>query len=60
MKFKALNIFVTASMALTAAAQDLKTEVVVDRTVEPAERAATRLGGLTPVSYTHLTLPTIA
>lgn len=35
-------------MALTAAAQDLKTEVVVDRTVEPAERAATRLGGLTP------------
>jgi len=34
--------------AFAAGAQDLKTEVVVDRTVEPAERAASRLGSLTP------------
>lgn len=35
-------------------AQNLSTEVVVDRTIQPKERAATRLGGLTPV----LVLPT--
>ncbi len=30
-------------------AQNLSTEVVVDRTIQPKEHAATRLGGLTPV-----------
>ncbi len=45
------TVFTACALTLTAIAadaQDLKTEVVVDRTVEPAERAATRLGGLTP------------
>lgn len=38
-----------------AIAQDLSTEVVVDRTIQPKERAATRLGGLTPT----VVLPTV-
>lgn len=42
------TLTILALGAGVAAAQDLKTEVVVDRTVEPAERAATRLSGLTP------------
>ncbi len=35
--------------AVPAVAQDLSTEVVVDRTIQPKERAASRLGGITPV-----------
>jgi hypothetical protein len=35
-------------VAAASYAQDLSTEVVVDRTVTPKERAATRLAGLTP------------
>lgn len=40
---------ICAAAALPAGAQQLSTEVVVDRTVVPAERPATRLSGLTPV-----------
>lgn len=42
-------------VATVAQAQDLSTEVVVDRTVDPTERAASRLGSLTP----QLVLPTV-
>lgn len=45
-----------AYMACDAGAQTLSTEVVVDRTVLPAERAASRPAGLVPA----LTLPPVA
>lgn len=53
MKKTALILAICA--AASAAAQDLSTEVVVDRTVVPAERGATRLGGLSP----QLVLPSV-
>lgn len=34
--------------ALSASAEDLKTEITVDRTIVPVEREATRIGSLTP------------
>lgn len=43
------TIILAAVLApLAASAQDINTEVVVDRTVTPVERAATRPAGLTP------------
>ena len=48
-----------AAMAiLTATAEDLRTEVVVERTVEPQERAATRLSGVVPDMVTRSVTPT--
>jgi hypothetical protein len=38
----------TAAVTFSAAAEDLKTEIKVDRTVVPAERAATRLSTVSP------------
>ena len=49
MKRTSYILTLCAAAALPAGAQQLSTEVVVDRTVVPAERAATRLSGLTPV-----------
>lgn len=43
--------------AATASAQDLSTEVQVDRTIEPAERAATRPAGLFPQLLLPKTTP---
>lgn len=43
------------TLALGAAAQDITTEVVVERSIQPVERAATRPSGLTPT----LTLPAV-
>ena len=47
---KVSTYFAAAALmcAATASAQDLSTEVQVDRTIEPAERAATRPAGLFP------------
>jgi len=53
MKNIALILAITA--ATSAAAQDLSTEVLVDRTVVPAERGATRPAGLSP----QLVLPSV-
>ncbi len=53
------RIYISAAClaaAVVAQAQNLSTEVVVDRTVSPVERAATRLSGLSP----QLMLPTPA
>lgn len=43
------------TLAVGAAAQDITTEVVVERSIQPVERAATRPSGLTPT----LTLPAV-
>lgn len=43
------------TLATGAAAQDITTEVVVERSIQPIERAATRPAGLTPT----LTLPPV-
>lgn len=53
---KNIVLLLAISAAASAAAQDLSTEVVVDRTVIPAERGATRLGGLSP----QLVLPAVS
>ncbi len=45
---KNIALLIAISAAASASAQNLSTEVVVDRTVIPAERGATRLGGLSP------------
>ncbi|MDE6301081.1 MAG: hypothetical protein K2M19_05150, partial [Muribaculaceae bacterium] len=51
-------LLITALTATTAAtAQDLSTEVVVDRTVTPVERIATRPGGLTPAIILPMAAP---
>lgn len=52
---KKIALLLAISATAVAAAQDLSTEVVVDRTVVPAERGATRLGGLSP----QLVLPAV-
>lgn len=50
MNLKSTYIIIGAmAVSISAAAQDLSTEVVVDRTVAPEERAATRPAGLSPV-----------
>lgn len=56
MKSTLYIILALAATAPAAAAQDLSTEVVVDRTAEPAERAATRPEGIFP----QLVLPQVA
>lgn len=43
------------TLAVGASAQDITTEVVVERSIQPVERAATRPSGLTPT----LTLPAV-
>lgn len=53
---KNIALLLALSAAASVVAQDLSTEVVVDRTVIPAERGATRLGGLSP----QLVLPSVA
>lgn len=52
---KNIALILAISAAASAAAQDLSTEVLVDRTVVPAERGASRLGGLSP----QLVLPPV-
>lgn len=56
---KLYTYFAAAALmcAATASAQDLSTEVQVDRTIEPAERAATRPAGLFPQLLLPKTTP---
>lgn len=61
MNKKRQRVYVAAAAAmaiLTATAEDLRTEVVVERTVEPQERAATRLSGVVPDMVTRSVTPT--
>jgi hypothetical protein len=53
-KYISLTVM-TAAVALAASAEDLKTEIKVDRTVVPTERAAMRISTVTP----DLIAPTI-
>ena len=57
MKLKQLTLSIIATLSLGAQAQDLSTEVVVDRTIEPLQRAASRLSGLTPALVLPSTEP---
>ena len=57
MKLSAYLAAAALMCAATATAQDLSTEVQVDRTIEPAERAATRPAGLFPQLLLPKTTP---
>ncbi|MGN0224344.1 MAG: hypothetical protein ACI4AM_10030 [Muribaculaceae bacterium] len=57
MKLSAYFAAAALMCAATASAQDLSTEVQVDRTIEPAERAATRPAGLFPQLLLPKTTP---
>ena len=48
MKYQRHAILALAAAAFTASAQDLSTEVVVERNIKPVEQTATRLNGVSP------------
>ena len=48
MSSKSIIAAIALTTALSAPAEDLKTEITVDRTIVPVEREASRIGSLTP------------